>query len=383
MGTSKNRFSCRLGQAASAADPTKSYCSAGFASLNPPYIFSLMRRLTLFQSRVRFAHRSFIQIRRPHPNPPPLAGEGRGGGSRKNHSNHFVPLGFTLVEMVVVIAITGVIAGMIGIFILRPVQSYDAQVRRAELVDAAESALRRMQRDIRRALPNSVRIRDSAGNVGNADCTVAGGVCVLELLYTVDGGRYRANPPPGAPVNRFQFGINETDFDVLGSLQNFAAVNPATDWLVVNNQTTIGTQFNAYFGDNRGLLSNAATTATHINLAGKNFAATLASPRQRFYIVNTPVTFLCDTNAAVRALTRYSNYPIVVDHTTIDTPGELNAQPGVQPARAAELVSACAFTYQPGSSSRSGLVTIALTLSDPQTSEQVRLLHQVHVDNVP
>ncbi len=37
-GTSKNRFSYRLAQAAPAADPTKSYCSAGFASLHPPYI---------------------------------------------------------------------------------------------------------------------------------------------------------------------------------------------------------------------------------------------------------------------------------------------------------------------------------------------------------
>ena len=35
-GTSKNCFSCRLGQAAPAADLTKSYCSAGFASLYPP-----------------------------------------------------------------------------------------------------------------------------------------------------------------------------------------------------------------------------------------------------------------------------------------------------------------------------------------------------------
>ena len=37
-GTSKNCFSGSLGQAAPAADPTKSYYSVGFAALNPPYI---------------------------------------------------------------------------------------------------------------------------------------------------------------------------------------------------------------------------------------------------------------------------------------------------------------------------------------------------------
>ena len=38
-GTSKNRCSCKLGPAALAAGPTKSYCSVGFAALYPPYIW--------------------------------------------------------------------------------------------------------------------------------------------------------------------------------------------------------------------------------------------------------------------------------------------------------------------------------------------------------
>lgn len=289
--------------------------------------------------------------------------------------------GFTLVELIVVITITGIIAGIVGVFILRPVQGYEALKRRGELVDAGESALRRMQRDIRSALPNSVRIREAgSGTVDDVDCPTTGSTCVLELLYAVDGGRYRADPP-GGPAARLQFGVVESGFDVMGALQNFANIVPANDWLVVNNQTTIGTQYNAYAGDNRRPLTVAGTTTTHINFDGSvPFAATLASPRQRFYIVDGPVTFLCNT--ATGTLTRYSGYTITAAHASVDTDAELTGA-GAIAARSAQAVSACRFAYQPGTNARSGLITIALTLRDADTGEQVRLMHQVHVHNVP
>ncbi|MFL6647500.1 MAG: prepilin-type N-terminal cleavage/methylation domain-containing protein, partial [Sulfurifustaceae bacterium] len=88
--------------------------------------------------------------------------------------------GVSLVELIVVIVVSGIIAAIVGVFIVRPIEGYDAQVRRAELTDAAESALRRMQREIRRALPNSGRIVDEGNGNGR----------VLELIPAIDGGRY-------------------------------------------------------------------------------------------------------------------------------------------------------------------------------------------------
>ena len=83
--------------------------------------------------------------------------------------------GFTLVELTITIVLSTIVIGFMAVFIAGPVASYNDQTRRAELVDLAENSLRRISRDIRRALPNSVRLN------------VSGSVMALELLSTVDG----------------------------------------------------------------------------------------------------------------------------------------------------------------------------------------------------
>ena len=69
----------------------------------------------------------------------------------------FKTAGFTLVEMVVVIAIVGILAAAATQLIRNPAQSFIDSENRANLTDRADTALRRMARDIRNALPNSVR----------------------------------------------------------------------------------------------------------------------------------------------------------------------------------------------------------------------------------
>src|SRR4051812_16979930 len=89
--------------------------------------------------------------------------------------------GFTLVEAVIVITLTGVLAAITAIFIRKPVDSYFDTARRAELTDIADTAVRRVARDIQNALPNSIRP------------TVAGTGAFLEFIPIKDAGRYRAD----------------------------------------------------------------------------------------------------------------------------------------------------------------------------------------------
>lgn len=307
---------------------------------------------------------------------PRQAGEGWGGGMwRRGKAGD----GFTLVELVVVIAITGVIAGMVAVFILRPIQGYDAQVRRAELVDAAEGALRRMQREIRRALPNSVRATPEGSGNGK----------VLEIIPTIDGGRYREEPP-GGPITRLNFATADTDFDVFGNLVctadptvtgACATYNNPNHWLVIYNLGQPGAD--AYAGTDVITVGSTLTVtsggvADHINLnPGFDFA--FRSPTQRFFIVTSPISYVCDT--AARTLTRYQGHPLTAAQTAVDTNSELSAL--TAGALMARNVVSCEMEYQAGTTERAGLVIIGLTIQDPDTNENIRLLHQVHVDNVP
>jgi len=269
--------------------------------------------------------------------------------------------GFTLIEMIIVIVIGGILAAMTTSILTLPINSYIDSTRRATLTDAAESALRRMQRDIRRALPNSIRVSSDGQS--------------LELLHIVDGGRYRAQyyTDASGAINgdTLDFTATDTSFDVLGSLQNFAQVTAGEDRLVVYPVDASGA--NAYVGSNSSVVSNASTVDS-LAFTAKQFP--LASPQQRFFIIDTPITYRCDTDPSARkdrTLVRYQNYDIQATQPTPPSEGA---------AIQANYLASCQFSYNSGSSSRAGLVTIELSLTD-DANESVRLVHQVHVDNQP
>jgi MSHA biogenesis protein MshO len=257
--------------------------------------------------------------------------------------------GFTMVEVIVVMVIVGILAALGGLFITRPIEGFIDLSRRAALVDAADNALRRMQRDIRQALPNSIRI--------------AGGGQWLELLNTTGGGRYRAR----APGNILDFTQADTDgFDVLGAL---SAAPAAGEALVVYNLAATGAAGNAYLGDNRRSIAGGSST-TSIQFSPTT-PFPLSSPYQRFFLVDGPVSY--GFNAVSGTLERHMGYAIPLNQATPPLGGISNTM--------ADHVSACTFTYHPGSPQRSGMVTLSLTLTD--AGETITLLHQVHVENAP
>jgi MSHA biogenesis protein MshO len=264
--------------------------------------------------------------------------------------------GFTLVEMIVVIAITGIIAAVVAVFIRQPVESYVDVARRGELSDIADTALRRITRDVRTALPNSIRV------------TTAGNVTYLEYLHTTGGGRYRAAPDSAGAGNVLDFVAADAAFDVIGTMPALAAGNS----IVIYNLSPSGSTANAYSGDN--LAAYSSSTATTITLsAAKLFP--FQSPSKRFQVVEGAVTYACNPlPAGAGELRRYWNYVIV------------NPQPappaGGSNALLATNISSCSFTYSAsGATARTGILALNLEISE--AGESVRLFQQVHVNNVP
>ncbi len=276
--------------------------------------------------------------------------------------------GFTLIEMVSVIVITGILATVVGMNISRPIQGFMDTARRAELVDKAETALNRMTREIRLALPNSIRIS---------------GV-TLEFLRTLTGGRYRARLDPGGGSDLLDFTTNADTFDVLGGMPNLlnivaggggqgACLNGLIDCLVIFNTGQSGAD--AYRGDNIAGISLVNKGPPVVQLGFDNsdvggWRFPFSSPRQRFYVVDTPVSFVCDLGQG--QITRHAEYPITVAQ---------NPAPAGNGSLLVDKVSACSYSYSPGTATRGGLVTLSLTITD--AGESVRLLQQVHIPNQP
>ncbi|MBN8766559.1 MAG: hypothetical protein ABT22_06965 [Thiobacillus sp. SCN 64-317] len=250
--------------------------------------------------------------------------------------------GFTLIEMIIVIAITAIVGSMVALFLRAPLDSYVAQDRRARLADEADTALRRMGRDIRLALPNSVRVNPAGSAV--------------EFLGTRSGGRYRAQG--GGDI--LDFTAADTGFDVLGPAVDMRA----GDRIAVYNLGISGAD--AWAGETLADYVGAVGNVTHIAIASKQFP--LASPGNRFQVVDGPVSYVC--NPAAGTLTRFWGYDPTVG-VTAATPRALLAN----------QVSACNFTYQPGVTERGGLVSMTLNLS--QAGETVRLYATTQVSNQP
>ena len=263
--------------------------------------------------------------------------------------------GVTLIELVVVIVVTGIIAAGVAVFIQRPVEGYVDAGRRATLTDEADTALRRMTRDLRTALPNSVRV-DPTGKF-------------VEFIETTGGARYRAEVDSGGGGNILDFTAADTSFDVIGSAPALAAGNQ----IVVYNLYSTGTTSNAYFGDNRAALTS--TSAPPVAIASTLFPA--SSPARRFHVVSGPVTYGCTGGQ----LLRYSGYAYNAAQVAPPVGGSSAILAGNID------VPSCSFSYASGSlGERTGTVSIILQINSvaaASTTERVRLFQQAQVSNAP
>ncbi len=267
--------------------------------------------------------------------------------------------GFTLLEMLLVILITGVLAALVAPLIREPVNAYFAQTGRAALVDAAEMALRRVARDVRRSLPYSVRINAAQSAV--------------EFVRIVDVARYRESPGGGvSAARRLRFNGSDDSFNVLGTFGvRGTGTLAGNERLVVFNLGSAG--YDIYQGD--AVATPPATTVT-ISADGNEHNVTMnpphpfagSSPSHRVYIAEGATSYACSGGGLYRA----SGY------------GYLAAQPAPATVASsgvllADNVVECRFDYDPGNSRRSGLLVMSLTLA--RNGERITLLHQVHVPN--
>ncbi|HEV8554096.1 MAG TPA: prepilin-type N-terminal cleavage/methylation domain-containing protein [Casimicrobiaceae bacterium] len=272
--------------------------------------------------------------------------------------------GVTLVEMIIAMVIVGIVVAA-TIFFANPIQQAIDVTTRAELTDIADNALQRIGRDVRLALSNSVRTNGTA----------------VEFIPLRTGGRYRAEPGGAcatASDDHLAFGVADGCFKSIGAITNDSSVT-ANDFLVLNNYGDGFTNQDAYAGGNRRpiLAPIAAQQKVTYDPQGTAFDRNLHdSPGRRFYVVTTPVAYLCDLTA--RRITRYAGYGF---HAALNSS---NFGSGTS-SLIASNVTGCNFDYSANVAPMVGLLTLRLTLSKATTTgtETVTLYHSVHVNNVP
>ena len=287
--------------------------------------------------------------------------------------------GFTLVELVVVIVVGAIIAATLAVFLRPALDAYLGSRSRAELSAQAGHAMQRMVRDLRVAVPNSVRSPD-------ANC--------FEAIPSLTGGRARKGPDtvndsgpgcsPGANCSApMDTGQALTAIDVLTPLSATPAVG---DWVVVDNQNP----GDVYGGGNRAAITsvstpNAAYGRTRLGFTG--FSLPPGFDSARFVVVpnaQQAVFYVCagadgtlDASGNGRGtLVRLRAYGF-----NASAPSACPATTGG--AVLASGVVSCRFLYSPnqGATQQNGFVALQLELA--RDNERASLVMGAHVVNAP
>lgn len=272
--------------------------------------------------------------------------------------------GFTLIEMIVAMTIMGIVAGMVAVFIRAPVEGYFDTVRRAQMTEEADAALRFMARDLHAALPNSLKVTGGPSTYS------------ISFLPINSGGRYREYPTDTGTGTPLQFGQPITSFDAIGAsaqaTTTTARGTATTGRIVVGNlgEGVLSCNSKASaFADNSEVASLSGSTVTVTNhtfpeacnlqaaTVQDNASTTNNEANDRgfgklYFVGTSAITYSCGVGGLSR-----NGVPV------------------------ASHVTACAVGYDVSTNALIQTVSVSLTIS--RDSESVKLLRQFHVVNEP
>ncbi len=275
--------------------------------------------------------------------------------------------GFTLVELVIVIALTGVVAVLASTLVGNQMQGYVDTARRAELMAKADMALQHIARDVRSAVPYSVR--------------VSGGTA-LEWVPVQAWGRYRklAGASEDAVLD---FSRPDNQFEVLYGSSMPAL--PASARVVIGNSDAPGVDGINLYGDvSAGALVPAGShviTPTSVSVAssGNNITLTpafqfsLASLASRFYLVNGASSYVCSGDSIMR----YAGYGLQKTQPVNTAAAPLSS---ASSALLLDGVASCQFGYSAVDATY-GMLSVQLSLQ--QDNETVTMTRLISIENRP
>jgi MSHA biogenesis protein MshO len=271
--------------------------------------------------------------------------------------------GFTLVEMVTVILILGVMVIGVSGFIIFGTRIFVESSSVEQVLGQSRFAIERMTRELRGAVPNSVRL---ANNNAAWQC--------IEFVPAQASTSYLDMPiMPDAAATTGTAIIDNPDNSQIRAGQ-WALVYPLSEVDV--------------YDVNRGKRFQLNTSTLVAHTLTLDFGATAvrfaeASPRKRIYFATAAVSYCVESNGVTSNINRYANYGLLLNQPT---PAAMLSA-GTQSLMAQDVVNNLTIAADlPIALTPSSLMTNAIVQLQPRFSvlgETFQYRHQVQVINVP
>lgn len=283
--------------------------------------------------------------------------------TEKHGKNQKTAQGFTLIELVLVIIILGVMAVGISSFITLSTQTYLNATNRDEIIGNARFVIERLNRELRDAVPNSIRVI-SLGD--NFDC--------IQFTPIEASGVYLDIPVAPEPASKVLSVIPFNDsagdpYQCNAGCSDLVTIYPLNHEDIYDDATT----------DSGKIFSIESVNASvdpdpwQINIFNDDdIVFSEDSPTQRFYITNEQVSYCAFSEFIIRF-----NGNISDGATSI--PGRIRHH------MAGYLVSDYGgrppFTYLAPTLQRNAVVQLHLQFTNE--GENYVFDHEVHIQNVP
>ncbi len=268
---------------------------------------------------------------------------------------------FTLVELVMVIVVLGILATGSIKFISQSAQGMVDTAERQALASSATIAVEKVLREVRRALPNSVRQFSDGGN----EC--------LELVPIRFSSEYISIPTASTATS-----FNAISFvgAVLGGESGYVAVYPNSEGSVYGTSPATVRSISDDIATSGPVGDPGANLQTITFAGGAVYRFPTDSPRNRFFLVDEPISF-CDDSSG--RLWRYQNYDFQVDSS-----GSIPAA-GANRILIADSLQAnsLSFNILPAQLQRNAVVRMSLIIERVGSSEQIDISQEVQLRNVP
>ncbi|QQX82638.1 prepilin-type N-terminal cleavage/methylation domain-containing protein [Shewanella sp. KX20019] len=272
--------------------------------------------------------------------------------------------GFTLVEMVTVVIILGILVLGVSSFLLFGTRIFIDSTSVEQVMSQSRFAIERMTRDIRNAVPNSIRVRSSGDDW---QC--------IEMMPIASSASYILAPIKPLPSADTALVMQASDSAPLTKDQQLLVypLRPADVYTSANGTT--GKLFAI-----KEITNSALTNATDVEFE-RSVQFDEMSPRQRYFGVTGAVSYCFEkVTDELAQLNRYAGYGF---NNPINQPPPANMGAGVLMAE--NIVNTIAtnnpMAYSPGTLQNNAIVHLN-PLFDVQ-GQSLQYHHQVQVINVP